>query len=54
MFALSMNDPIDVDSDDDDNEVLGATSAKGMPMMREDDDVERRITVLKLDLLTAY
>jgi hypothetical protein len=26
--------------DDDDNEVLGATSAKGMPMMREDDDVE--------------
>jgi hypothetical protein len=40
MFALSMNDPIDVDSDDDDNEVLGATSAKGMPMMREDDDVE--------------
>jgi hypothetical protein len=54
MFALSMNNPIDVDSDDDDNEVLGATSAKGMPMMREDDDVERRITVLKLDLLTAY
>jgi hypothetical protein len=40
MFALSMNDPIDVDSDDDDNEVLGATSAKGMPMMREDDDVK--------------
>jgi hypothetical protein len=38
MFALSMNDPIDVDSDDDDNEVLGATSAKGMPLMREDDD----------------
>jgi hypothetical protein len=38
MFALSMNDPIDVDSDDDDNEVLGATSAKGMPLMREDVD----------------
>jgi hypothetical protein len=33
-----MNDPIDVDSDDDDNEVLGATSAKGMPLMREDVD----------------
>jgi hypothetical protein len=39
MFSLSMNDTIDnVDSDDDDNEVLGATSAKGMPLMREDDD----------------
>jgi len=39
MFALSMNETIEhVDSDDDDNEVLGATSAKGMPLMREDDD----------------
>jgi hypothetical protein len=36
MFALSMNDPIDVYSDDDDNEVLGATSAKGMPLVREE------------------
>ena len=34
MFALSMNDPIDVDSDDNDIEVLGATSAKGMPLVR--------------------
>ena len=42
MFSLSMNETIDdVDSDDDDNEVLGATSsAKGMPLMREDDDAE--------------
>ena len=32
-----MNDPIDVDlSDDDNNEVLGATSAKGMPLVREE------------------
>jgi len=39
MFSLSMNDTIDnVDSDDDDNEVLGATSAKGMPLTREDGD----------------
>ena len=38
MFSLSMNETIDVDSDDDDNEVLGATSGKGMPLMREDDD----------------
>jgi hypothetical protein len=36
MFALSMNDPIDFDSDDDDNEVLGATSAKGMPLIRKE------------------
>jgi hypothetical protein len=36
MFALSMNDPIDVDSDDDDNEILGATSAKGMPLVRKE------------------
>jgi hypothetical protein len=36
MFALSMDDPIDVDSDDDDNEVLGATSAKGMPLIRKE------------------
>ena len=39
MFSLSMNDTIDnVDSDNDDNEVLGATSAKGMPLTREDGD----------------
>jgi hypothetical protein len=36
MFALSMNDPIDVDLDDDDNEVIGATSAKGMPLIRKE------------------
>jgi hypothetical protein len=36
MFALSMNDLINVDSDDDDNEVLGATSAKGMPLIRKE------------------
>jgi hypothetical protein len=35
MFALSMNDPIDVDSDNNDIEVLGATSAKGMPLVRK-------------------
>jgi hypothetical protein len=34
MFALFMNDPIDVDSDD--NEILGATSAKGMPLVRKE------------------
>jgi len=36
MFALSMNHPIDVDSDNNDDEVLGATSAEGMPLMREE------------------
>ena len=36
MFALSMNHPIDVDSDNNDDEVLGATSASGMPLMREE------------------
>ena len=36
MFALSMNNPIDVDSDDDDDEVLGATTAEGMPPVREE------------------
>ena len=36
MFALSMNHPIDVDSDNNDDEVLGATTAEGMPLMREE------------------
>jgi len=36
MFALYMNNPIDVDSDDDDDEVLGATTAEGMPLVGEE------------------
>ena len=38
MFSLSMNETIEYVDLDDDNEVLGATSAKGMPLKREDDD----------------
>ncbi len=40
MFALSMNHPIDVDLDNNNDEVLGATTAEGMPLMREEKTTE--------------
>ncbi len=47
MFALSMNECGDttminaeIGSDEDDDEVLGATSAEGMPLTRDDASAE--------------
>ena len=56
MFALSMNNPLDVDSDDDDDEVLGAATAEGMPPVRKNfhsnQAVHGKVRLGRISLLT--